>query len=66
MTSLANGYEDYTASAETGSESSAQREVRGQFVSRRRRLRNRWNVRMVKGERAQQLGHKQGSPGEHR
>jgi hypothetical protein len=66
MTNMANGYDDYAASAETGSEAAGQREIRGQFVSRRRRLRNRWNVRMVKGERAQQAEHKQGGSGEHR
>jgi hypothetical protein len=66
MTNAVNGYED-GVSAQSGSDSSAERDARGgPFVSRRRRLRNRWNVRMVKGERAQQLEQKQGSSTPHR
>jgi hypothetical protein len=66
MANLVNGYEDYGVSAQSGSEASAERDARGPFVSRRRRLRNRWNVRMVKGERAQQLEQKQGTSTPHR
>jgi hypothetical protein len=66
MANLINGYEDYGVTAQAGAESSTERDARGPFVSRRRRLRNRWNVRMVKGERAQQLEHKHGSSTPHR
>ena len=59
MTDLSNEHAGYDAGAQSGADASAERDSRGPFVSRRRRLRNRWNVRMVKGERAQQLEQKQ-------
>jgi len=66
MTDVINGHEEYGVSTQSEAESSAERDTRGPFVSRRRRLRNRWNVRMVKGERAQQLEQKQGTSGQPR
>ncbi len=59
MTDFSNEHAGHDAGAQSGAEASAERDSRGPFVSRRRRLRNRWNVRMVKGERAQQLEQKQ-------
>jgi hypothetical protein len=66
MADVINGHEDYGVSSQSGTDSSSERDTRAPFVSRRRRLRNRWNVRMVKGERAQQMEQKQAALSSHR